>query len=430
MEWFALAGGFVLGAVVAASLMWSRERSRTAVLRADLRSKTQQLEEADALRAESARLRIDAARFESERNAAAEKAQWVERAQETLRDVFTSIASQALTTNSDQFLSRTRQQLSGLLDQLRGDWSTQKEELKGLVSPLKESLTTLDTQIRTLEEKREGAYRSIEQQIRGLGEAQVQLQATTTTLTQAMKSSTARGRWGELQLRRVAELSGMVNHVDFAEQPATDEGRPDMIVHLPNGGVLPIDAKASATAYLAAMESEGDVRKTKLVENARALRARIQDLAKKQYWAQFSMAPELVVMFVPIESALAAAFEQDPELLEYGIKQRILVASPVTLLALLRTVAFGWQQHQIAENAREIADQGRELYDRILNVLKPISEIGSHLGKAVETYNQATGSIERRLLPGVRRFRDLTASDKEPPALEPIDENPRLPLEE
>jgi DNA recombination protein RmuC len=429
MEWTWLVVGFVAGAALSGAVVWARERSRTATLRAELSATTQQLADTEALRAEGERLRIEAARFESERNAAAEKAQWVERSQETLRDVFTAIASQALTTNSEQFLSRTREQLSALLDQLRGDWSTQKEELKGLVSPLKESLTTLDTQIHSLEEKREGAYKSIEQQIRGLGEAQIQLQSTTTTLTQAMKSSTARGRWGELQLRRIAELSGMVDHVDFTEQPTTDEGRPDMIVHLPNGGVLPIDAKASATAYLAAMEADGEGRRAKLVENAKAMRLRIQDLAKRQYWAQFPTAPELVVMFVPIESALAAAFELDEDLLEYGIQQRILVASPITLLALLRTVAFGWQQHRIADNARAIAEQGRELYDRVVNVLKPIRDAGAHLGRSVDAYNQAVGSLEQRLLPGFRRFKELVAHEKEAPELEPIEQTPRLPME-
>ncbi len=430
MQWSLFGVGVAVGALTVWILMGIRARTKTAEMRAQMRSLTERAAAADQLRMENEALRIDAARYETERDAASEKAQWIERAQQTLREAFTALAADALTNNSEQFLSRTRQQLTGVLDQLRGDWGTQKEELKGLVAPLEKSLTALDGQIRTLEEKREGAYKSIEQQIRGLGEAQVQLQTTTTTLTQAMKSSTARGRWGELQLRRVVELAGMVHHVDFREQPTTDEGRPDMIVHLPNGGVLPIDAKASASAYLAAMEAEGEIRRAKLAENARSLRSRILDLSRKQYWSQFPTAPELVVMFVPIEPALASAFEEDPELLEYGIRQKILVASPITLLALLRTVAFGWQQYQIAENAREIADQGRDLYGRILNALKPICDVGTSLGKTVDTYNKAVGSIEHRLLPGVRRFRELTASEEEPPVPDAIDHAPRLPLDE
>jgi DNA recombination protein RmuC len=246
-----------------------------------------------------------------------------------------------------------------------------------------------------------------------------------------MRSSTARGRWGELQLRRVVELAGMVRHVDFREQTSTDTGsRPDMIVRLPNGGELPVDAKAPAAAYLEAMTLEGDARKSRLEDHAKALRQRIQDLSRKAYWEQFDRAPELVVMFVPLESALSAAFDADPSLLDYGIQQRVLVASPITLLALLRTIAFGWQQHRMAENAREIAIEGRELYDRVLNILRPIREVGTTLGKTVDTYNRAVGSLERRLLPKVRAFKELTASDKEPAVPEPVEPRPRLPLDD
>jgi len=260
-----------------------------------------------------------------------------------------------------------------------------------------------------------------------LGEAQSQLQRTTVSLEQALKSPTARGRWGELQLRRVVELAGLVHHVDFDEQPTTDEGRPDLIVRLPGGGVLPIDAKASATAYLDAMQVDGTQRATKLGEHVRAMRSRIQDLSRKQYWAQFDRAPELVVMFVPFESALSAAFERDPELLEYGIRQHILVASPVTLLALLRAVAFGWQQQRITENARQIASEGRELYARVLNVLKPFRDAGTHLGRAVEAYDQAVGSLEHRLFPALHRMQDLTASSDELPKTSELRKTPRLP---
>jgi DNA recombination protein RmuC len=240
-----------------------------------------------------------------------------------------------------------------------------------------------------------------------------------------MRSSTARGRWGELQLRRVVELSGMQQHVDFVEQATTDAGRPDMIVRLPNGGELPVDAKAPATAYLQAVESEGDVQVQRLAEHAKAFRQRIQELSRKQYWAQFPQAPEAVVMFVPMESALAAAFEADPELFEYGVAHRVLIASPVTLVALLRAAAFGWQQSRVAENAREIARQGGELYERLLNVLRPVVGLGSQLARTVEHYNKSIASLESRLLPAARRFRDLTAANEELPDLPPVDREPR-----
>ncbi|MDD5646974.1 MAG: DNA recombination protein RmuC [Candidatus Bipolaricaulis sp.] len=428
MEWVLLAVGLIVGAGLGAMIAHLRAQARLAALNAELGAKSEALEGVEAVRAENDRLRVDAARADAERAAASERALWVDKAQESLREVFAALASDALTSNAEQYLARSREQLGGLLDNVRGDWGTHKEELKGLVAPLEKSLTALDGQIRTLEEKREGAYRSIEQQIRGLGEAQIQLQSTTTTLSQAMKSSTARGRWGELQLRRIAELAGMEDHIDFDEQTVTDEGRPDMIIRLPGGGILPVDAKASAAAYLDAMQLEGDARRAKLADHVKATRLRIQELARKQYWNQFANAPQLVVMFVPIESALSAAFEEDAELLEYGLKQKILFASPITLYALLRTVAFGWDQLHVAENAQAIADQGRDLYDRVVNVLGPIGDVGKHLDKSVEAYNKAVASLEGRLLPGARRLKDMTASEKPLPDLEPIDHAPRLPL--
>ncbi len=385
MEWIYLVIGLAAGLVLGWAIFRLREGGRTA----DLRVANAQLEQ--ELRAER------------------EKVQWTEIAEQKLREAFTALASASLSSNSQQFLANAQ------------------KELKTLVDPLSQKLDTMDQQVRALETKREGAYGKLGEQLRTLGEAQSQLQRTTVSLEQALKSPTARGRWGELQLRRVVELAGMVSHVDFDEQPTTDEGRPDLIVRLPSGGVLPVDAKASATAYLDAMQAEGDRRSTKLDEHVRAMRSRIQDLSRKQYWSQFDRAPELVVMFVPFESALSAAFEKDPDLLEYGIRQHILVASPVTLLALLRAVAFGWQQQQITENARQIANEGRELYARVLNVLKPFRDAGTHLGRAVEAYDQAVGSLEHRLFPALHRMRDLIASSDELPEMSEIRKTPRLP---
>jgi len=385
MEWITLVIGLAVGLVLGWAIFRLREGGRTADLR------------------------VTNAQLEQELRTEREKVQWTEIAEQKLREAFTALASQSLSSNSQQFLTNAQ------------------KELKTLVDPLSQKLDTMDQQVRALETKREGAYGKLGEQLRTLGEAQSQLQRTTVSLEQALKSPTARGRWGELQLRRVVELAGMVSHVDFDEQPTTDEGRPDLVVRLPGGGVLPVDAKASATAYLDAMQSEGDRRSTKLSEHVRAMRSRIQDLSRKQYWSQFERAPELVVMFVPFESALSAAFEKDPDLLEYGIRQHILVASPVTLLALLRAVAFGWQQQRITENARQIASEGRELYARILNVIKPFRDAGTHLGRAVEAYDQAVGSLEHRLFPALHRMRDLTASSDELPETSEIRKTPRLP---
>ena len=385
MEWIYLVIGLAVGVVLGWAIFRLREGSRTADLR------------------------IANARLEEELRAEREKVQWTDIAEQKLREAFTALASQSLSSNSQQFLTNAQ------------------KELRTLVDPLSQKLDTMDQQVRALEAKREGAYGKLGEQLRALGEAQSHLQRTTVSLEQALKSPTARGRWGELQLRRVVELAGMAPHVDFDEQPTTDEGRPDLIVRLPSGGVLPVDAKASASAYLDAIQAEGERRSSKLDEHVRAMRSRIQDLSRKQYWSQFERAPELVVMFVPFESALSAAFERDPDLLEYGIRQHILVASPVTLLALLRAVAFGWQQQRITENARQIASEGRDLYARILNVLKPFRDAGTHLGRAVEAYDQAVGSLEHRLFPALHRMKDLTASSDELPETSEIRKMPRLP---
>ena len=385
MEWVYLLIGLTVGLIAG----WTASRLREGRRLADLQ--------------------IENARLEQELHTEHEKVQWTEIAEQKLRDAFAALASQSLSSNSQQFLTHAQR------------------ELKTLVDPLNQRLESMDQQVRSLETKREGAYGKLGEQLRTLGEAQSRLQSTTVSLEQALKSPTARGRWGELQLRNVVELAGMASRIDFDEQATTDEGRPDMVVRLPGGGVLPVDAKASATAYLDAMQSEGERRSAKLGEHVRAMRSRIQDLSRKKYWAQFDRAPELVVMFVPFESALAAAFELDPELLEYGIRQQILIASPVTLLALLRAVAFGWQQQETAENARKIAGEGRELYARIVNVIKPLRDAGTHLGKAVDAYDKAVGSLEHRLFPALHRMKDLTASSDELPETSEIRKSPRLP---
>ena len=397
--------GIVIGLAIGASITWlvMRQAAKT-------RNTSQQ---------------IACARLEEELRAERDKASSLDAIQERMRESFTMLAHQALTSNADQLLARSREQLSSLLQQVRGDWGTHKEQLKGLVDPLSKALESIDQQVRTLEQKREGAYRSLGEQLRSLGDAQTQLRQSTVRLEQSLKSSAERGRWGELQLRRVVEMAGMANHVDFSEQVTAEKGRPDMIVHLPNEGILPIDAKAPATAYLQAMDLQGETRKTKLGEHAKALRSRMQDLSRKAYMDQFEKAPEIVVLFVPFESALSAAFEQDPELLEYGIAHRVLVASPVTLLALLRSAAFGWQQVHVAENARRIAEDGRELYARFLNVVKPIALAGDRLGKAVDAYNQAIGSMDSRLMPALRRLKESAAAPEDPPALGTLEQAPR-----
>lgn len=432
MEWILLVVGLVLGLAVGFLLARLRGGEQKVALQTEiniqrerLATVEQVLQESDSLRDENEELKLQLVRLTGDRRADAEKLEWVEGAQQHLREAFESLASQTLATNSDRFLKRAHEQLTALLTQVRGDWGTHKEELKNLVQPLEKTLEAMDKQVRTMEEKREGAYQSLEKHLGQLGQAQAQLRDTTVTLGQALKSSTVRGRWGELQLRRVMELAGMTSHVDFEEQVTTDEGRPDVIVHLPNRGILPVDAKTPMAAYFDAIAADGDAQRMKLAGHAQAMKQRILELSRKAYWEQFPRTPEMVIMFVPSEASLSAAFEQDPDLLEFGVGKRVLIATPLTLLALLRAVAYGWQQQQIAENAREIAAQGKDLYDRVIRFLELFQRTGKGLGQAVEAYDSAIGSLERRLLPSARRFKELNASTKDLPELTPVNRQPR-----
>jgi DNA recombination protein RmuC len=362
------------------------------------------------LERENTDLRIRLAAEEREREAGAEKLGWLQKAETQMREAFKSLASDALMRNSELMSAQAR------------------KDLLAVVQPVRENLDSLDTHIRELEKARQGAYQSLEQQIADLQQTHSRLQESTITLTHALKSPTVRGRWGEIQLRRVVEMTGMLNHVSFDEQTATDSGRPDMITYLPNGGILPVDSKVPLGAYLNAMEcAEEERRKAHLLEHAKAMRARVRELSQKHYWEQFPSSPEFVVMFVPNEACLCAAFESDPSLLESAIDKKVLICSPVTLVALLHSVAHGWQQRYLTENAVRIAEEGRELYSRLELFVKKFAEAGQALGKAVERYNSAVGSLEKRLMPAARRFQDLGVTSATLAGPANLDEMPLVP---
>jgi DNA recombination protein RmuC len=356
-------------------------------------------------------LREELAGLHQARETDSEKLAWSEQAEERLREAFTALAGESLRKNADSYSARA------------------KEDLKGVLTPFQEKLASLDGYVRELEQKREGAYESLNTQIKDLKETHRQLHESTTNLRAALKSPTARGRWGEIQLRRVVEMAGLERHVDFDEQ-ATDgaEGRPDMVVRLPGGGTLPIDAKVPLSAYLSAMETEDDdQRRRHLAAHAQALKARVRELSLKAYWEQFEATPGFVVMFVPNEACLGAAFQEDAELFEYATEKKVLVCSPVNLYALLKAVAFGWQQREMTDNAREIAAQGQDLYNRLGKFVGLYSDIGKNLERSVNAFNKATGSLDSRLVPAMRRFRELGVGTDgiEEPA--PLDVSTRQP---
>lgn len=379
-------------------------RSRTA-----FEARERQLREAHD--AETRSLREELAALRQARESDAEKLAWSEQAEDRLREAFTALAGETLRKNSDSFSSRA------------------KEDLKGVLTPFQEKLLSLDGHVRELEKARAGAYESLNSQIRDLKETHRQLHESTTNLRAALKSPTARGRWGEIQLRRVVEMAGLERHVDFDEQSAEGgDGRPDMVTRLPGGGVLPIDAKVPLNAYLAAMETENDdERRRQLTAHSQALKSRVRELSTRAYWDQFDVTPGFVVMFVPNEACLGAAFQEDAGLFEYATERKVLICSPVNLYALLKAVAFGWQQQEISDNAREIAAQGQDLYARLGKFVDMYADIGRHLQRSVTAYNKATGSLDSRLVPAMRRFRELGIGADEIEQPNPLDVTPRQP---
>ncbi|MDE0686265.1 MAG: DNA recombination protein RmuC [Candidatus Poribacteria bacterium] len=371
-------------------------------------------------------LRIELAKLQSEKEAQADKEAWIEKAEEKLREAFDSLAGKSLRHNAEAFLKQAQTQMKGVLNEVRGDWKTQKSEIQNLMTPVKENLDKLDGHVRSLEEKREGAYQALGQQLKELMDMQHKLQTTTVTLSQALKSSSVRGQWGEIQLRRVVELAGMERYVAFEEQVSGDSGRPDMVVYLPGGGELPVDAKTPMKAYLEAAEVGDDAAyKDYMRAHAQAVRGRVRELGQKAYWSQFEKSPEVVVMFVPVEASVAAAFEEDPSLLEYALQSKVLITTPVTLLAFLKAVAYGWQQQAVSENARQIAAVGKELYQRITPFFGHLNTLRRRIDQTVESYNQSIGSLERRILPSVNRLQELDVGDGELDAPQTIDQRTR-----
>ncbi len=353
------------------------------------------------------------AQAEATLRAEREKNVWTDDAKAQFQNTFKVLATSELESRSSQLKT------------------TAREELSGIIGPLKEELSKLDKQVRELESKREGAYSTLGAQLQGLHNLQDALRQQTTTLAQALKSPTVRGRWGEIHLRRLVELSGMSRHVDFSEQEATDTGRPDMVIRLPEMGIVPVDSKVPLDAYLRAMETEDeDARRQLMAEHAKAFRSRIRELSQRAYWEQFDRIPEVVVMFVPVEASLSAAFQSDRDLFEYAFQNKVLVTSPIALFALLRAVAFGWQQQHVAENAQQIAAQGKSLYERVALFVGHVSGVGRSLEATVKKYNEAVGSLDARVLPAARRLRELGVGNADIEAPEPVEAQPRLPARE
>ncbi len=370
--------GLLIGLIVGAGAAWLYARSRSA--------------------AETAALRVE---LEHEQGRTAEKVALLEKTERDLTSRFDALAAAALRNNNESFLELAAAKLG------------QKEQaVEHLVGPLKESLQKVDGKLQELEVARKGAYSSLAEQVRQLTETQKELRSETGNLVSALRDRpNVRGRWGEIQLRRVVEMAGMLEHCDFETQHhvATADGsiRPDLVVKMPGGGSVVVDAKVAGQAYIESLECKDDESRTlKLRDHARQVRDHVTKLGAKNYWSQFDPSPDFVVLFLPGETFLSAALEQDPGLIEESANNRVLIATPTTLIGLLRIVALGWRQETIAESAKEVSELGRELYKRLATLTEHFAKIGDRLQSTVRAYNDSVGSFERSVLPGARKLKD------------------------
>ncbi|MFN2511123.1 MAG: DNA recombination protein RmuC [Pyrinomonadaceae bacterium] len=387
-----------------------------------------QIAEQEMVRAENTHLK---AALEGERRAAQERSEAFKQAGEELTEKFKALSRDALKDNNQSFLELAKANLEKIQETAKGDLEIRKNAIDQLVKPLKESLDKVDGRIGELEKARAGAYSELREQVKTLAMSQLQLQAETGNLVKALRAPHVRGRWGEIQLRRVVELAGMLQYCDFVEQEtvATEDGRirPDLIVRLPGNRTIVVDAKVPFDAFYESISTTDDeVRCARLKDHARLVRTHIGSLSRKSYWESVQPTPEFVLLFLPGETFYSAALENDPKLIEDGVGLGVIIATPTTLIALLKAVSYGWRQEQMATNAHEVSKLAKDLYDRLRTFTNYFADIGKGLERALDSYNRGVGSLEQRVLVTARKFKERGAiAGEEIEILEPIDKTTR-----
>lgn len=377
------------------------------------------------------------AKYEAELKAADEKLKLLEEARDNLKDSFKALSADALSKNNESFIKLAEENLKKYQQSAKDDLEKRQQAISKTVEPVSQTLKTFSERVNKIEERRIESEGGIKKELEKLSEMHLRLDQSTNSLVKALRAPQVRGQWGEMHLRRTVEMAGMINYCDFEEQSSveTDEGqrqRPDMLIRLPNERKVVVDSKVPIAAYLDALETDSpESQSERMQAHARHLRTHIKDLSTKAYWSQFDNAPEFVVLFIPNEAIFSAALEEDPSLIELGVENKVILATPTTLIALLKAVAYGWQQEAITGEAKEIAALGREIYDRLSVVIGHFVKLGKSIDQSVGNYNKAMNSVDSRLMVTARKFESLeSASTETLPEINQIEKRPNLPSSE